>query len=53
MERMAEGAASGMGTVAFVLIGAAIILGWVSMNGAAPSATSPTASNSTPSRGSS
>ena len=35
MERMAEGVASGMGTVAFVVIGSAIILGWVFMNGAA------------------
>ncbi len=35
MERMAEGVASGMGTVAFVLIGSAIILGWVFINGAA------------------
>jgi uncharacterized membrane protein len=35
MERMAEGVASGMGTVAFVLIGSAIILAWVIINGAA------------------
>ena len=36
MERMAEGVASGMGTVAFVVIGSAIILGWVLVNGAIP-----------------
>ena len=36
MERMAEGVASGMGTVAFVVIGSAIILGWVLINGAIP-----------------
>jgi uncharacterized membrane protein len=35
MERMAEGVASGMGTVAFVLIGSGIILAWVFANGAA------------------
>jgi uncharacterized membrane protein len=35
MERMAEAVASGMGTVAFVVIGSAIILGWVFVNGAA------------------
>jgi uncharacterized membrane protein len=35
MERMAEGVASGMGTVAFVLIGSGIILGWIFVNGAA------------------
>lgn len=36
MERMAESVASGMGTVAFVVIGSAIILGWVLVNGAIP-----------------
>jgi uncharacterized membrane protein len=36
MERMAEGVASGMGTVAFVVIGSAIILAWVLINGAVP-----------------
>jgi uncharacterized membrane protein len=36
MERVAEGVASGMGTVAFVVIGSAIILGWVLVNGAIP-----------------
>jgi len=36
MERMAEAVASGMGTVAFVVIGSAIILGWVLINGAIP-----------------
>ena len=35
MERLAEKVASGMGTVAFVVIGSAIILGWVFTNGAA------------------
>jgi uncharacterized membrane protein len=35
MERTAEAVVSGMGTVAFVVIGSAIILGWVFMNGAA------------------
>ena len=35
MERMAEGVASGMGTVAFVLVGSGIILAWVFINGAA------------------
>lgn len=34
MERVAESAASGMGTVAFVVIGSATILGWVLVNGA-------------------
>jgi uncharacterized membrane protein len=34
MERMAERVASGMGTVQFVVIGSAIILGWVLANGA-------------------
>jgi uncharacterized membrane protein len=34
MERMAEGVASAMGTVQFVLIGSAIILGWILANGA-------------------
>jgi uncharacterized membrane protein len=34
MERMAESVASGMGTVQFVVIGSAIILGWVLANGA-------------------
>jgi uncharacterized membrane protein len=36
MERVAEGVASGMGTVAFVVIGSLIILGWVFINGAIP-----------------
>jgi uncharacterized membrane protein len=36
MERMAEAVASGMGTVAFVVVGSAIILGWVLINGAIP-----------------
>jgi len=36
MERMAEAVASGMGTVAFVVIGSTIILGWVLVNGAIP-----------------
>jgi uncharacterized membrane protein len=36
MERVAEGVASGMGTVAFVIIGSTIILGWVLINGAVP-----------------
>jgi len=36
MERVAEGVASGMGTVAFVVIGSTIILGWVLINGAVP-----------------
>jgi len=36
MERVAEGVASGMGTVAFVVIGSTIILGWVLINGAIP-----------------
>jgi uncharacterized membrane protein len=36
MERMAEGVASGMGTVAFVVVGSLIILGWVLINGAIP-----------------
>ena len=36
MERMAEGVASGMGTVAFVVIGSTIILAWVLINGAIP-----------------
>ena len=35
MERVAEGVATGMGTVPFVLIGSAVILAWVFMNGAA------------------
>jgi uncharacterized membrane protein len=35
MERVAEGVASGMGTVAFVVIGSVIILAWVFINGAA------------------
>jgi uncharacterized membrane protein len=34
MERVAEGVASGMGTVSFVVIGSAIILAWVFANGA-------------------
>jgi len=34
MERVAEAVASGMGTVQFVVIGSAIILGWVFANGA-------------------
>ncbi len=36
MERMAEGVASGMGTVPFVVLGSLIILGWVLINGAIP-----------------
>jgi uncharacterized membrane protein len=36
MERVAEGVASGMGTVPFVVIGSLIILGWVLINGAVP-----------------
>ncbi len=36
MERVAEAVASGMGTVAFVVIGSAIIIGWVLINGAIP-----------------
>ncbi len=36
MERMAEAVASGMGTVAFVVIGSTIILAWVLINGAIP-----------------
>ncbi len=36
MERVAEGVASGMGTVAFVVIGSLVILGWVLINGAIP-----------------
>jgi uncharacterized membrane protein len=36
MERVAEAVASGMGTVAFVVIGSLIILGWVLINGAIP-----------------
>jgi uncharacterized membrane protein len=36
MERVAEGVASGMGTVAFVVIGSLIIIGWVLINGAIP-----------------
>ena len=35
MERMAEAVASGMGTVAFVVIGSAIIIAWVFMKSAA------------------
>lgn len=35
MERVAEGVASGMGTVAFLLVSSVIILGWVFANGAA------------------
>jgi uncharacterized membrane protein len=34
MERLAEKTASGMGTVQFVVIGSAIILGWILVNGA-------------------
>jgi uncharacterized membrane protein len=34
MERVAENVASGMGTVQFVVIGSAIILGWIFANGA-------------------
>ena len=34
MERMAENVASAMGTVQFVVIGSAIILGWILTNGA-------------------
>jgi uncharacterized membrane protein len=36
MERVAESVASGMGTVAFVIIGSLVILGWVLINGAIP-----------------
>lgn len=36
MERVAEGVASGMGTVAFVVLGSLIILAWVLINGAIP-----------------
>jgi len=36
MERVAENVARGMGTVAFVVIGSLIILGWVLINGAIP-----------------
>jgi uncharacterized membrane protein len=36
MERVAESVASGMGTVAFVVIGSLVILGWVLINGAIP-----------------
>jgi uncharacterized membrane protein len=36
MERLAEKTASGMGTVQFVLIGSAIIVGWVLVNNAIP-----------------
>lgn len=35
MERVAEAVASGMGTVAFLLIGTAIIIAWIFINGAA------------------
>jgi uncharacterized membrane protein len=35
MERMAEGVATGMGTVTFVVVGTIIIVGWVFVNGAA------------------
>jgi uncharacterized membrane protein len=34
MERVAEKTASGMGTVQFVVIGSAVILGWIFANGA-------------------
>ena len=34
MERLAEGVASGMGTVAFIVVSSVIILGWVFSNGA-------------------
>jgi uncharacterized membrane protein len=34
MERMAEGVASAMGTVQFVVIGSLVILGWIVANGA-------------------
>jgi uncharacterized membrane protein len=34
MERVAENVASGMGTVQFVIIGSAVILGWIFANGA-------------------
>lgn len=34
MERMAEGVASGMGTVAFIVVSSPLILGWVFANGA-------------------
>jgi len=36
MERLAEKTASGMGTVQFVVIGTAIIIGWVLVNNAIP-----------------
>src|SRR5439155_23354585 len=36
MERLAEKTASGMGTVQFVVIGSAIIVGWVLVNNAIP-----------------
>jgi uncharacterized membrane protein len=34
MERLAEGVASGMGTVAFIIVSSLMILGWVFANGA-------------------
>jgi hypothetical protein len=54
MERMAEAVASGMGSVAFVVIGSAIIVGWCwstapSPTSSAPSAISRTGGNSMPS----
>jgi uncharacterized membrane protein len=36
MERLAEKTASGMGTVQFVVIGTAVIIGWVLINNAIP-----------------
>ena len=36
MERFSEAVASGMGTVAFLVISSVIILGWVLVNGAMP-----------------
>ncbi len=36
MERLAEKTASGMGTVQFVVIGSAVILGWILINNAIP-----------------
>jgi uncharacterized membrane protein len=36
MQRVADKVASGMGTVQFVIVGSALILGWVLINGAIP-----------------
>src|SRR5579859_6683552 len=36
MQRVADKVASGMGTVQFVIVGSAVILGWVLINGAIP-----------------